>query len=150
MAIHVSRKALLYSAEQLFDLVLDVERYPSFVPWWEFARVRDRQPDSYRTDQIVKFEIIRQQFSSLTTFERPWRIDVQSEGRFFKAFDMHWRFVPTDNGCDVDLTADIAVAARPLQKLVERASREAIRVLLDAFEREAQRLFAPAEVLLAS
>jgi coenzyme Q-binding protein COQ10 len=141
MAIHIVHRTTAYTPEQLFELVLDVEGYPRFVPWWEHARVRDRRDNSYRTDQIVKFEVIRQQFTSLTTFERPYAIDVTSSGGFFKRFDLHWRFKPWGEGCEIDLTADIGLTARPLQALAERISREAVRVLLGAFEKEAERVY---------
>jgi len=145
MTIHIVHHTKVFTPEQLFDVALDVERYPYFVPWWEHARIRDRQSNSYRTDQIVKFEVIRQQFTSLTTYERPYRIDVTSSGGFLKRFDLHWRFTPWEEGCEIDLTADIALTARPLQAIAERISREAVRVMLGAFEKEAERLYSPSE-----
>jgi ribosome-associated toxin RatA of RatAB toxin-antitoxin module len=42
----VRRSALLpYSAEQLYGLVADVERYPEFLPWCTESRILDRHSD---------------------------------------------------------------------------------------------------------
>jgi coenzyme Q-binding protein COQ10 len=141
MAFQLVHRAGGYTPEQMFDLVNDVERYPRFVPWWEAARVHHRRDNAYCTDQIVKFEVFRQRFTSTTSFDRPHSIDVTSSGGILKHFDLHWRFLPWERGCEIDLTVDVALTARPLQQIAERVSREAVRVLLRAFEGEARRLY---------
>ncbi|MBI1206090.1 MAG: type II toxin-antitoxin system RatA family toxin [Azospirillum sp.] len=132
------------TAEQLFDLVLDVESYPRFVPWYEAARVSDRKPDSYRTDQIVRFAVFRQQFKAITRFERPHWITVSASGGVVKNFDLHWKFSVLDSGgCEVALTFDLSLTTRPLQSLAAKISAEAVKTMLDAFETEAARRFGP-------
>ena len=45
MPTHAEQRLLPYPAEQLFDLVADIERYPEFLPWCVGARVRERRDD---------------------------------------------------------------------------------------------------------
>ena len=40
MPQHSESRNLPFSAEQMFDLVADVEAYPLFLPWTAAARVR--------------------------------------------------------------------------------------------------------------
>ncbi len=145
MAYRVVHRTTGYTAEQLFDLVLDVERYPAFVPGWEAARVSDRREGSYRTDQIVRLLAFRQRFRSTTTFERPHRIDVTGQGDGVKRMDMSWRFIPQDDGCDIELEVSLGLSVRPLQRLAETASRDTTRQLLTAFMAEAERRFGTGE-----
>ena len=39
-----NRRRVQHNAEQMFDLVADVERYPEFVPLCEALKVRSRTP----------------------------------------------------------------------------------------------------------
>ncbi len=108
MASHEVHRLLGYTAEQVFDLVADVDRYPEFLPWWLEARIRERDGDVYYTDQVVGFGPIRERFGSRTTLKRPERIEVTSSDRPFQHFQLVWRFTSVSGtGCRVDLKADI-------------------------------------------
>ncbi len=61
---HKVSRVLPYEREQVFDLVADVERYPDFLPWWVAVRVSQRDGEVYYTDQVVRFGLIRERFSS--------------------------------------------------------------------------------------
>lgn len=126
----------------MFDMVLDVERYAQFVPWWENARVRDRKPNSYRTDQIVRYKMLRLKFAGLTRFQRPEWIEVRSSGDTVRHFDLIWRFdAVSPERCRVSVEALLELSVRPLQKLAEGLSKDAVDTLLTAFETEARRLY---------
>ena len=47
MPTHSETRILPYSAQQMYDLVADVAKYPQFLPWCAAARVRSvtQQPD---------------------------------------------------------------------------------------------------------
>ena len=61
MAIHEVRRSALvtFSPEQMFDLVVDVERYPQFLPWCARAEVLERRE---RLDAIAAFEEFLQRY----------------------------------------------------------------------------------------
>lgn len=142
MAKHRLRRQLPYRPEQLFDLVLDVERYPRFVPGWEAARVYDRRSNSYRTDQVVRFKFLRQQIKSRTTFERPSLIEVTAEGGQVERFDIRWRFQHLGTQeCEVELDAELVMTSATIQKVANLMSEELVRQLLNSFEKEAARRF---------
>ena len=69
-----------HNADQMFDLVADVERYPEFVPLCKALKVRSRRadPDGRETlvaDMTVGYKLIRETFTSRVTLDRP-----QSQG----------------------------------------------------------------------
>ncbi|MFQ5773629.1 MAG: type II toxin-antitoxin system RatA family toxin [Kiloniellaceae bacterium] len=141
MPSHRVERVLPYTAEQLFDLAADVERYPDFLPWWVGARVVKRDGDVYYTDQIVRFGIVRQRFSSKTALRRPERIDVTSNDRPFKDFHLTWSFDPLpDGGCRVALAIDLELRSRLFHELFAQALVQAAGRIISAFEARARRL----------
>ena len=44
MPTHHETKVLPYTAQQMYDLVADVARYPEFLPWNSAARITARRP----------------------------------------------------------------------------------------------------------
>lgn len=149
MALYVVDRAFRLTPDQLFDLVLDVESYPRFVPWWEAARVVKREPPPapdapglYETDQVVSLKVVRQRFRSRTTFVRPDWIEVRAADGLFKAFLLRWCFRPLgDQDCEIDLAVDFQFRSRHLSRFASALSGEAVKMLIHAFEHEAERRY---------
>lgn len=138
---HVTRE-LYYSADQMFSLVADVERYPEFVPNWQTVRVRDRQDNSYCTDQVVRLGPMRHTFSTHTTLEPPRRILVSSNDPPFRNFELLWTFEPAeDDGCRISLTADFDLRSRALQAIGSILSRDSVVRMVNAFETRAHSIY---------
>src|SRR3546814_10942748 len=64
MPIHKEKRVLPYSPSQLYGLVIDIERYPEFLPWCQGARVRTRQEDLIVAALIIGFKMFRERFTS--------------------------------------------------------------------------------------
>ena len=79
MSSQKRERLLPYTAEQLFDLAADVERYPEYLPWWIAARIRKREANVYYTHQVLGLGPIRVSFGSKTVLQPPTRIDVTSK-----------------------------------------------------------------------
>ena len=143
MAAYTAETTLPYSAEQLFDVAADVERYPEFLPGWVAARVRKRSGDSYCTDQIISFGVLRERFSTRTVLHRPDRIDVTSRERPFRDFELTWEFAAMPDGrCRVTLTTRIDFRARIVEGLFGHALARLAEDIVAAFARRAHRLYA--------
>jgi len=59
-----NKRRVRHSAEKMFDLVADVERYPEFVPMCQALKVRQRtqKPDGTEVivaDMTVSFQVVR-------------------------------------------------------------------------------------------
>ena len=76
MPVHSERRVLPYSAEQLFDLVAAVERYPEFLPWCREARVTGRDGHVFHADMTVGFKAVRRCSAPASKPRRPCAIDV--------------------------------------------------------------------------
>jgi coenzyme Q-binding protein COQ10 len=103
-----SKRRVDHSAEEMFDLVADVESYPEFVPLCRSLKIRQRMPKSDGTeivvaDMTVSFKLVRETFTSQVTLDRPnLKILVEYLKGPFSSLENRWMFEPkSDEACDV-------------------------------------------------
>ncbi|MCZ6862755.1 MAG: type II toxin-antitoxin system RatA family toxin [Alphaproteobacteria bacterium] len=142
MPTHSEKRFLPYSPEQIFDLVVDIERYPEFLPWCVGARIRSRAENEIVADLMIGIKIIRERYTSRVKYERPGRIDVAYEhGGPFKHLTNRWILTAVEGGCEVDFFLDFEFRSRTLQRLIGLLFQEAVRRMVGAFESRAKRLY---------
>lgn len=139
-------RLLPYSAQELFDVAADVERYPEFLPGWIAASVRTRErgveSSVYYTDQVVGFGPVRVRFASRTVLRPPYRTDVASDDPSFRGFRLSWIFIAEPHGkCRVILRAVFEFRSRLLQSAAEHALGAVAADVLSAFEARARALY---------
>lgn len=142
-AAYSERRVMSYRAEQMFDLVADVERYPEFLPMWEEATIIDRGRNVYHTDQVVRVGLLRTRFRSKTVLSRPRHIEVISCEGLFRRFSIAWRFAqtPGGKGCQVDCELVWEVRSPLLHNILQLILAEAGRSIVTAFEQRAHALY---------
>jgi coenzyme Q-binding protein COQ10 len=139
-------RRLDYTAEQMFDLVADVRRYPEFLPWVLATRVRSENESEMIADMVVGFKAIRERFTSKVTKHRPDVIAVQYIDGPLKDLDNRWRFKPVEGGCEIDFCVDFAFQSRLFEALAGRYFDRAFGKMVAAFESRAAQLYgAPVE-----
>lgn len=141
MPQHTEKRFLPYSAEQLFDLVADIERYPEFLPWCVGARILRRDGDVLKADVIVGFKMLRETFTSKVTLNRASDIQVEYQKGPFKHLDNKWNFVAMDGGCEIDFFIDFEFRSRLLRNIMGPLFGEAVRRMVDAFESRAKAVY---------
>jgi coenzyme Q-binding protein COQ10 len=133
-----------HSAEKMFDLVADVERYPEFVPLCQSLRVRKRtagegDKEILVADMTVAYRLIREAFTSRVTLDRPnLKIAVAYLNGPFSHLDNRWTFKPTsETTCEVEFFIDYEFKSRILGVLMGAMFDAAFRRFAVAFERRA-------------
>lgn len=140
-AIRETRR-LPYSAEQMFDLVADVGRYPEFLPWVVATRVRDADDTGLTADMLVGFKALREKFTSKVDFHRPDHIRVHYIDGPMRDLDNTWTFRDLGNGsCELDFAVDFAFKNRMFEALAGQYIDRAFRKMVAAFETRAQALY---------
>ena len=76
MLQHRETRILPYTASQLYDLVLDIESYPKFLPWVRGMRVKERNDDHIIADLVIGYKIYSERFRSKVLFEKDRHIHV--------------------------------------------------------------------------
>ena len=133
-----SRQSQLpYSAELLFELVLDVERYPEFVPGWHAVQILERNGNTLSVAQTFAIGPLTWRFTSHATFERPTRITIESTEQPFQRLVLDWHFRPLPDGCIVELDVLCAFRTTQLDRLSKAMTPMMSDGIITAFERRA-------------
>jgi coenzyme Q-binding protein COQ10 len=147
MKTHTETRRLPYTAQQMFDLVADVSRYPEFLPWCLGARIREQQEDMLLADLMIGFKMVREKFTSRVWLHRAERrIDVEYIHGPFRQLKNHWTFHDDpdggpEGGCRVEFFLEFEFSSMMLQKLIGVLFHEAVRRMVAAFEARAKQLY---------
>lgn len=146
MPSHSEIRRLPYSAQQMYDLVADVERYPEFLPWTAAARVRsvadfgDHQV--MHADLVISFKVFRERFGSrVVLWPDERRIETTYLEGPFRHMMSRWIFREADAGCEVDFHVDFEFRSRILQTTATIFFNDAMQRVVRAFERRAAELY---------
>lgn len=132
-----------HSADDMFALVADVERYPEFVPLCEALRVVGRRRDGDRETvtaaMTVAYPPLRETFTSRVMLDAGARqIQVSYIDGPFRYLENVWSFRPAgDAACDVGFTLAYEFRSRMLQAVMGAVFDRAFRKFADAFEARA-------------
>jgi len=151
MPRHAENRQLPYSAQQIYDLVADVGRYPEFLPWTAAARIRSRAPLAGRSegaevleaDLVISFKVFRERFGSrVTLLPAESRIETEYLDGPFRYLQSHWEVEDRpDGGCNVRFFVDFEFRNALMQKIIGVVFDEAMRRVVGAFERRADVLY---------
>lgn len=149
MPTHSETRRLPYSAQQMYDLVADVARYPEFLPWTAAARIRDVQDHGNHSivlaDLVISFKVFRERFGSrVTLWPAERKIDTEYLDGPFSHMLSNWSFKDAADGqCDVSFHVDFGFRNKLLQTTATIFFNEAMQRVVRAFERRAQDLYGP-------
>jgi coenzyme Q-binding protein COQ10 len=137
-----------HRAEQMFDLVADVERYPEFVPLCKALRVRSRTSiDSCETlvaGMTVGYKLIRETFTSRVALDKPGlKVRVEYIDGPFSHLENNWTFrdEPEGDGSRVGFFIDYEFKSRTLGALMGSMFDVAFRKFARAFEERADKVY---------
>jgi coenzyme Q-binding protein COQ10 len=135
-------RRLPYSAEQMFDLAADVERYPEFLPHWTQAEILHRGTHTLDVRQELDLGIRRIRFDSRATLERPRHLHIDSRAALFRHLTIDWRFTPADgNGCIATLTVELEMRSLFMDAVARRLMQSLTRDIHSRFRERAARLY---------
>ena len=146
MTTHSETRVLPYTAQQMYDLVADVGRYPEFLPWTAAARVRSVTPradgaDVMEADLVISFKLFRERFGSrVVLWPEAKKIDTEYLEGPFRHMRSNWSFRDVEGGCEVDFFVDFEFRNRLLQKAAGLFFYEAMQRIVRAFEARATEL----------
>ena len=143
MPTHAERQLVPYRPDQLFDLVADVGKYPEFLPWCVAARVRSRTDKELRADLTIGFGPFRETFGSRVVLDRPHSVRVAYEKGPFRYLNNEWDFLPHQHGTEVDFIVNFEFRSRILQAAIGVVFNEAVRRMVNAFQKRARDVYGP-------
>ncbi len=152
MTTHSEIRTLPYTADQMYALVAEVDKYPEFLPWCAAARIRSREPagetEVMLADLVISFKVFRERFGSKVILNNGARtIDTEYLDGPFKYLKSTWRFSDVEGGCEVNFYVDFEFKSRMLQGVIGVVFHEAMQRIVKAFEARAQALYSTSQPL---
>ncbi len=142
-----ARRRVHHSADQMFDLVADVERYSEFVPLCQKHTIRSRKKcgdsEIMMTDMTVAYQVFRETHRSRVTLDRAnGRILVESVDGPLRRLRTVWTFQSRDaDSCDVGFDLSYEFASPMLALLLGGIFDAAFSRFVQAFESRADAVY---------
>ena len=147
MPRYTTSLTLPYAADDLFDLVADIKRYPEFIRWIRSLTVSgEREAAGIRHalgDARVGFKGFSERFATAVRADPAARTVETSLVRGpFRTLENRWTFVPQESGATrVDFEIDYAFS-NPILAMLARANFNlAVDRIIAAFTAEAERRY---------
>ncbi len=142
MPSHYERRVLPQSAEQMYDLVADVRRYPEFLPWVSAIRVRSDSEAEMLADMVVGFKSLKETFSSRVIKCPHNMITIDYIDGPMKHLNNRWIFEDLPNGgSTVEFNVDFSFRNIVFEKLAGQFFESALRKMTGAFITRANLLY---------
>jgi ribosome-associated toxin RatA of RatAB toxin-antitoxin module len=132
---------------RLFELINDIESYPSFVPWCTHAKVLSRTDREIVATIGVQRGPLQSEFTTRNELEQDRRVLMHLVTGPFKMLEGEWLLLPIpqpgvsgDPGCKVQLTMKFAFKNPLTAMLFEQKFAETASSLMDAFVKRARAL----------
>ena len=102
---HVQKSALVkFSAQQMFDLVTDVEAYPEFLPWCGGSRIISRNGDIFDAELQIAKAGFHKSFATHNRIDNGGRLYMSLLNGPFSSLEGVWDFMPLrEDACKISL-----------------------------------------------
>ena len=132
--------------EQLIDLVLDIESYPSFIPYCLDSKIFEKKE---KDDSIL---II----ADLTIGKGPFKATYKSDVKYYKStdtihvtniagplkhLDNKWTFLQKDNYTEISFNIDFEIENKFLNIAMSKSFQYGLDKIADSFQKRANDLF---------
>ncbi|MFV0680067.1 type II toxin-antitoxin system RatA family toxin [Ottowia sp.] len=138
-----------YAAREMYELVVDVERYPDFLPWCNGGKVLERHALGMTAEVGIGFKGVVQTFTTRNVHVPDREVRLHLLNGPFSKLEGLWTFTPvgdeTQRACRVDLKMDYGFSNKMLASVVGPVFDKIAASLVDAFVQRAESVYgAPA------
>ena len=132
--------------DQLVDLVLDIEKYPEFVPYCLGARVYERNKEGNQILIIADLTIGKGPFKDTYKSDVKFNnddnsINVTNIGGPLNHLENNWKFIESDNGTEILFDIDFEIENKFLNIVMTKSFQYGLNKIADAFQKRAQDLY---------
>jgi len=139
----VSRSALVpYSAEQMFDLVADVDAYHEFLPWCEDSRILKREGDVVEGCIQISKAGFEKTFTTRNHMQPSEMVEIRLIEGPFRHLDGFWRFQALrEDACKVSLDLNFEFSNKVLTLAFSKVFTQIANSLVDSFVQRARQVY---------
>jgi ribosome-associated toxin RatA of RatAB toxin-antitoxin module len=141
------RKSILiwYTPQEMYDLVVDIEHYPKFLPWCSHTRISEQHADGVTAEIGLSLSGIKQSFTTRNHHEPGVSVQLNLVKGPFSKLQGHWRFLPVGDAdhraCRVELDLNYGFSNALLANLVGPIFDRIANSLMEAFVQRAEHVY---------
>ena len=140
------KKNISCSKENLIKMVLDIEKYPEFVPWCINGKIYKKVDKGDNIEIIADLTIgkkfLNQTYKSFVIYKKSKDlILVTNIDGPLKHLENKWTFKHTENGSEVDFKVDFELKNKILNLIMIKSFDIGLKKIANAFESRANNLF---------
>ena len=134
--------------DQLIDLVLDIEKYPEFVPFCLESHIYQRDNNDDQILIIADLTIGKGPFKDTYKSDVKFNkndsvINVTNIGGPLRHLENNWKFVESDIGTEIFFDIDFEIENKFLNIVMTKSFQFGLNKIADAFQKRAQDLYQP-------
>ena len=129
----------------LIDFVLDIEKYPEFIPFCIDSKVYETNDDEHEIKIIADLTIGKRPF--IDTYKSDVRYDKKNDSIHvtnidgpLKHLENNWKFVEKDNLTEVKFDVDFEIRNKFLNLIMEKSFQFGLNKIADAFQKRAEEI----------
>ncbi|MBF0141949.1 MAG: type II toxin-antitoxin system RatA family toxin [Magnetococcales bacterium] len=130
-----------WSPQQMYDLVVDMDRYPEFLPWCVKATKSEETGTSFRSEMTFAIKGMRETFRTIDRLIPGQRVDIQLESGPFQSLESTWLFTPVGSGTRVDFEIKFQFKNRLLNATLGPLFAKVTKDMVQAFQQRAQSVY---------
>ena len=140
------KKEIPCSKEDLIKMVLDIERYPEFVPWCLNGKIHSKNDKGDKVEITADLKIgksfFNETYKSFVIYEKSSdSIHVTNMDGPLKYLKNKWNFAEKGNNSEIDFHVDFELKNKILNILMVNSFDIGLKKIADAFEKRANDLF---------
>ena len=131
--------------QALIDFVLDIEKYPEFIPFCIDSKVYETNDNGNEIEIIADLTIGKRPF--IDTYKSDVRYDKKNDSIHvtnidgpLKHLENNWKFVEKDNLTEVKFDVDFEIKNKFLNLIMEKSFQFGLNKIADAFQKRAENL----------
>ena len=140
------KKVIPCKKTDLINMILDIEKYPEFVPWCLAGKIhrKDDMKDiiEIEADLTVGKKFLNQTYKSHVTYYKDMdKIIVINLGGPLKHLKNEWEIREINNQSEVNFTIDFEIKNVFYNMVMKKSFDQGLKNIADAFEKRAINLF---------
>ena len=140
------KKIIPCKKDQLIEMVLDIEKYPEFVPWCMEGKIFDKNESTdlitFNGDLKVGKSILNETFSSYVTYHKASdKIIVTNLDGPLKHLKNEWFFKEINNNTQLEFFIDFELKNPILNSIMKKSFEHGLNKIAKAFEERAIQLY---------
>jgi coenzyme Q-binding protein COQ10 len=140
---HSEKIILPFTKEQIFNLVMDIEKYPEFLPWCHSAKILQKVADNLLyADLEINYKAFKYKYTSEVKYSlEDGIIDVHKIRGPFRHLKNVWKLKEIGEQTEVEFSIELELKSKLLDKTLILFFDHAYRKMLTSFRQRAEELY---------